>query len=64
LWVGFVAPESIATEETAAKVASRLGIKGQPSVAQIAAAPGVGEAARLPNPVRIIGLVYNPRAER
>jgi hypothetical protein len=64
LWVGFVAPEAIATSESAQKVASLLskegGIKAEPSVGQLGviAAGGAQEHAV---PQRIIGLIFNPK---
>jgi hypothetical protein len=72
LWVGFVAPDAIANEEVAIKVAEQLGkeggVKAQPSVAQQIGAGGVNqaaaEAAHLQKQIRIIGLVYTPKAER
>lgn len=70
LWVGFVAPEAIANQEVATKVAAQLGREGgvhaQPSVAQqISQAGGQErvEAAAIQK-TRIIGLVYVPKAER
>jgi hypothetical protein len=65
LWVGFVAPDRIATQESAQEVASVLakeGINGVPSVGQLGgAAQGAGAAgAQLGPPHRIIGIVYKP----
>ena len=63
LWVGFVAPEKLATPESARLVADALakaeGVQAQPSVAQLAGG-AVGEAQGLV-PHRIIGLVFNPK---
>jgi hypothetical protein len=64
LWVGFVAPDKIATAESAAAVAGLLGKEGnvhaQPSVAEIGAA-AAGEAKALVPPHRIIGLIFEPK---
>lgn len=64
LWVGFVAPENIANEQSAEAVANVLaresGLKGQPSVAQIRAAAGEGATQAYTPPHRIIGLIYEP----
>jgi hypothetical protein len=65
LWVGFVAPDKIATQESAQEVANVLakeGINGVPSVGQLGGgAPGAGAAgAHLGPPHRIIGIVYKP----
>ncbi|GAC1359912.1 MAG: hypothetical protein NVSMB3_07690 [Acidobacteriaceae bacterium] len=74
LWVGFVAPEQIATMDNATKISSvlskELGIHGTASVAQIggSSAPGAGNvggghavhAEALPKPGHLIGLVYKP----
>ncbi|HZS56011.1 MAG TPA: hypothetical protein VFA65_16530 [Bryobacteraceae bacterium] len=69
LWVGFVAPDNVATQENAAKLATELareaGISAQPSVAQLApaAAGAKTEAhATVPKPPgHIIGLVFSPK---
>ncbi len=51
LWVGFVAPEQIATLDNATKIASHIskeiGVQGTPSVAQLGGnvAPGASGAA-------------------
>jgi hypothetical protein len=63
LWVGFVAPENIANEQSAQAVANVLakegGVHAQPSVAQIGAgAAGAAQAKIVPH--RIIGLIYEP----
>jgi hypothetical protein len=67
LWVGFVAPEAIANEEAAAKIASELskGATGrvQPSVQVLAPAQGEKPGAHLAPP-RIIGLIFDPQAKR
>ena len=64
LWVGFVAPDRIATAESAATIAGILGkeagVHGQPSVGQIAAG-AVGEGKEALPPHRIIGLIYEPK---
>src|ERR1700726_2501286 len=74
LWVGFVAPDAIANEEVAGKLAARLGkeagVHAQPSVAQQIAAVGAGQRGaedakpQLQKQIRIIGLMYSPKAER
>jgi hypothetical protein len=67
LWVGFVAPDSIATEENALKLATELGrteaggIKVQASVAQLAAGVGAEKGVVPPKAGHIIGLIYSPR---
>jgi hypothetical protein len=74
LWVGFVAPEAIATEENARKIAAQLTesakLTGTPSVATISApapaAPAAGGAQarelRIPNIGHIIiGLIFENR---
>jgi hypothetical protein len=70
LWVGFVAPENLATQENAAAlanvIAKEAGVSAQPSVAQLASA-AAGEqahAATLPKPGHIIGLVFSPKANK
>ena len=64
LWVGFVAPEKIATVESAQLVAHLLGKEGgvqaQASVAQIAGAATGKAEGRIP-PHHIIGLIYEPK---
>jgi len=69
LWIGFVAPENIATAELANKLASTLGREGgvhaQGSIgtlgAQVAGAVAP-EAAKLPHPPgHIMGLVFTPK---
>jgi hypothetical protein len=67
LWVGFVAPENVATQENAAKIAELIG-KGaggqvQASVGQVAASVGAqaGAAQALNKPGHIIGLVFAPK---
>ena len=66
LWVGFVAPDTIATQENALKLAQALsrteagGANVQASVAQLAAGPGT-EKGVIPPKGHIIGLIYSPR---
>jgi hypothetical protein len=71
LWVGFVAPENIASHENADKIAAQLGreagITAQGSVAQLGAPAATGggvhtEALKLPG--HIIGLVFQPKLEK
>lgn len=68
LWVGFVAPDKIATIESAQQLAGVLqkeaGVHGQPSVGQLAGG-AVGEAKEglLPHH-KIIGLIYQPKLNR
>jgi len=71
LWIGFVAPENVATQANAAKIASEIGheagVTAHASVGTLAApAPVAGgvqtEAMKLPG--HIIGLVFQPRAEK
>jgi hypothetical protein len=71
LWVGFVAPENLATHDNASKVAAQLGkeagVNVQASVAQLTAASGAEKPAAheaqatAPRPGHIIGLVFSPR---
>ncbi len=68
LWVGFVAPDAIATQESALQVAQALGkgagVTVQASVAQLSAtgaAPAAGEKLPIPPKGHIIGLIYSPR---
>jgi hypothetical protein len=68
LWVGFVAPDTIATQENALKVAQALGrteaggANVQASVAQLAAGPAGAEKGVIPpKPGHIIGLIYAPK---
>ena len=69
LWVGFVAPESIATEENARKIVQQLNppasVHATPVVAKLApehAQTKPSEAAALPNIGRIIiGLIFEKR---
>ncbi len=63
LWVGFVAPDKIATAESARLVANALtsveGVHALPSVGQLSAGvAGAEEALKVPH--RIIGLIYEP----
>jgi hypothetical protein len=70
IWVGFVAPDNLATAEIAGKIANTIGREGgvtaQGSVATLAAqvaAPASKEAQKLPPlPGHITGLIYSPRA--
>ena len=75
LWVGFVAPDNVATQENAAKLAAQLGkeagVRAQGSVAQQIAAPvqAGGQAAREAHPQavkpgHIIGLVFAPKVAK
>ena len=65
LWVGFVAPEKMSTQEFAGKVAAELaretGVKGDASMAQltITTAPG-HQAQAVGKPGHIVGLVFDP----
>ena len=70
LWVGFVAPDTIANEANATKIAAALGkqagVQTQAAVAQevIAAHAGgqhAATAALIQKPGHIIGLVFNPK---
>lgn len=67
LWVGFVAPDNIATPESAQQVATVLsregGIKAEPSVGQLSVAVA-GAAQERVLPRRIIGLIYDPKSQR
>ena len=63
LWVGFVAPENIANEQSAEAVTNVLAREGggraKASVAQIGA-PAGGAAQGQIAPHRLIGLIYEP----
>ena len=72
LWVGFVAPDAIANQENAQKLAQELGREAgglavTPSVAQLTAGPaaaatGTGTGAPiLPPKGHLIGLIYSPK---
>lgn len=68
LWVGFVAPDAIATAENAKLVATTLaretGAAGAVgSVAQLSAGPAAGAAAteHLVKPGHLIGLIFKPQ---
>jgi hypothetical protein len=69
LWVGFVAPDAIATQENALKVAQEIGREAgglavQASVAQLTAGPAAatGPGAPIPPPKgHLIGLIYQPK---
>lgn len=63
IWVGFVAPETLATPDVAAKVAHAIsqhgGLQGTPSIATPVVAPATGvQTQALVRPGHIIGLVY------
>jgi hypothetical protein len=71
LWVGFVAPDAIATQENAGKIATLLGkeagVNVQVSMGQLGAPAGAAggvhaEALKLPG--HIIGLVYQPHLQK
>jgi L-alanine-DL-glutamate epimerase-like enolase superfamily enzyme len=71
LWVGFVAPENLATQENAAKLATALGreagVNAQPSVAQLSttgAVAGQAHEAHAAKAGHIIGIVYAPKAQK
>ncbi len=63
IWVGFVAPENVATEEAVGKVAAELskGASGkvQASVQALESTGAAGAGPTLVRP-RIIGLIYDP----
>ena len=65
LWVGFVAPEALATQDNANKIAAALGklggVQGVGTVAQLAAAPAGTHTEGLTKPGHIIGIVYSPK---
>lgn len=63
LWVGFVAPENIATQQLANEVASRVGGPGAVgSVAAVvpAAAAGAAHTEAVPK-LRICGYIHQPQ---
>jgi hypothetical protein len=70
LWVGFVAPDAIATQANALKLAQELGREAgglavTPSVAQLSASPaaatGIGTGGPIiPSKGHLIGLIYSP----
>jgi hypothetical protein len=68
LWVGFVAPENLATSESAQKVANALtkegNITAEASVGQLSATQaGTAQERFQPVvPLRIIGLIYAPKS--
>lgn len=72
IWVGFVAPDNLATIENANKIAALLGKEGGihgavGSVGQLAAAGAAGEhaAGTVPKPPgHIIGIVYQPALKK
>lgn len=69
VWVGFVAPDNLATPEIAGKVAAELGreagVNATGSVAQQLAVPSAGQAQQqLVKPGHIIGLIFNPQVPR
>jgi hypothetical protein len=65
LWIGFVAPDTVATEEAASKLAAQIGgANAQPSVAHITAPGGAHatERAAFPDIGRIIiGLIFQDK---
>jgi hypothetical protein len=70
IWVGFVAPENVATAENATRIASTIGREGgvaaQASVgtlASLAGAPAAKEGQKLPAfwPGHILGLFFDPK---
>lgn len=65
LWVGFVAPDKVATPESAQAVANVLakagGVAAQASVGQLGGA-AVGAVQEHVVPHRIIGLIYEPKS--
>lgn len=69
LWVGFVAPENIATQENANKIAAEIGreagVTAQGSVGQLSAgAQGGAQTEKLKLPGHIIGLVYQSKVAK
>jgi hypothetical protein len=64
LWFGFVAPDTIATQDDANKIAASIakaaGVQATGSMAQLAAAAGT-HTEGLTKPGHIIGLVYAPK---
>ena len=69
LWVGFVAPDRLATPEIAGKLAVQLahetGFKVEGSVAQLGTAAVAGhEAHAIAKPGHIIGLVFEPTLKK
>jgi len=67
LWIGFVAPENVATSvanEVAAALGKGAAGKVTVSVATAEAAAGQEAAHALPHPVKIIGLIYDPHAPK
>jgi hypothetical protein len=69
LWIGFVAPDNIATQQNAQTLAQELGREAggltvQASVAQLtagAAGQAAGEKIPLPPKGHLIGLIYAPK---
>jgi hypothetical protein len=66
LWVGFVAPETLATLDSATKVATTLAretgaIGATGSIAQLGAAPGAAGEHLPVKPGHLIGLIYKPQ---
>ena len=68
IWVGFVAPDKLATIENAQIAATALahesGVAVHASSAQVTAAPvaaGAVHTAALPNPQHILGFIYSPK---
>jgi hypothetical protein len=65
LWVGFVAPDNIATPESAQQIANVLtregGIKAEASIGQLGASALGAAAQEHVVQRRIIGLIYDPK---
>lgn len=66
IWVGFVAPDILATNAVAAEVARSIsqhgGMQGTPAIATLPQAPHTGvQTEALVHPGHIVGLVYQPR---
>jgi hypothetical protein len=64
LWVGFVAPDKIANQENANKLAAFIGkeagVQAQGSIAQVTAGPQQAQAPAA-RPGHIIGLVFSSK---
>ena len=61
LWVGFVAPENIATQQLANEVAAKIGGPGAVgSVGAISAAAGGAKTGVVPN-LHICGYIHQPQ---
>jgi hypothetical protein len=67
LWVGFVAPDKVATADSAQLVAQVLakegGVQAQGSVAELGGAAAGAAQANIP-PHRIIGLIFEPKSQK